>query len=482
VSDQDTVRAQGRVWDAVRYHPVPVVIGAVIGLLGGLGVAALLPSADTATATVLLRPLAGNPYSSEAERDPLVALETEAQLVRSDAVSLLVIEDLDLDTAPVDMRRNLVTNVPSNTQVLEIQYTAQSDDAAEIAQAYSDQYLQFRLDRGEASRDERLASLDAQIENRQADIANLADEEASTSAAASVLALQAERDALSRSALDPGEVIVPARAPSAGLGTLSLLLPILGLFAGTGLGIALAVVRERSVGVLRRVDDIDETNDVVCVIEAGQPGSKCLSHEQALAVRALANATRRGSSDAVAVALVPVAGVTGTVALAEHVVEALSSSGFPAVAVDATLLSVDADSRPPGQVDAAEAFRAEIEGLTAGTRVHPGDLPDPDRHSRTVVAGTDGGSAQQADALMDLAGTAVLVVQLGRTRQQDVDRAVTAAGYLGVGLVGVVALEAGAEPLPETTTAAGSASGPAGDAPVEPAGVGEASQSAGSAR
>ena len=482
MNDQDTMRAQGRVWDAVRYHPVPVVIGAVIGLLGGLGVAALLPSSDTATATVLLRPLAGNPYSSDAERDPLVALETEAQLVRSDAVSLLVIEDLDLDTAPADMRRNLVTNVPSNTQVLEIQYTAQGEDAAEIAQAYSDQYLQFRLDRGEASRDERLASLDAQIENRQADIADLADEDASTSAAASVLALQAERDALARSALDPGEVIVPARAPSAGLGTLSLLLPILGLFAGAGLGIALAVVRERSVGVLRRVDDIDETIDVVSVIEAAQPGSTRLSHEQALAVRALANATRRGSTDAVAVALVPVAGATGTVALAEHAAQALSSSGFPAVPVDATLLTVDADGHAPEHLAAAEAFRAEIQSLTAGTRGHAGDLPAPDRHARSVVAGTDDGSPQQADALMDLVGTAVLVVQLGRTRQQDVDRAVTAAGYLGTRLLGVVALEAGAAPLPASTISAGPPTGDAADAPVDPAGVGEASPAAGSAR
>jgi uncharacterized protein involved in exopolysaccharide biosynthesis len=92
----DPGRERSRLRDAVRYHPVLVALMSVMGLLLGLGLAALVPSPDTASTTVLLRPLPGNPYSSVNEPDTLVALETEAQLVRSDEVSRRVIRDLDL--------------------------------------------------------------------------------------------------------------------------------------------------------------------------------------------------------------------------------------------------------------------------------------------------------------------------------------------------------------------------------------------------
>lgn len=430
-------------WDAFRYHPTPVIVSGLLGLAAGVGAAALVPSSDSASATVLLRPLAGNPYSSDAARDPLVSLETEAQLVRSDAVSLLVIEDLDLGTAPADMRRNLVTNVPSNTQVLEITYTTSDDDAAEIAQAYADQYLLFRLDRGEASREERLASLDAQIENRQADLAEVDDEQGSQSATVSLLALQAERDALARDTLDPGEVIVPAREPAAGLGMLSILLPVLGLLVGVGLGLALAVARERSRGVLRHLEDLGEDIDVVSVLSAGEKGSPQLSHEQALAVRALANVVQSGSSDRGAVALVPVGDVSDTVVLAQHTAHALTIVGAPAVAMDATGLSTDDDPLAGAH---AQHLRARVEQMTTGASSAQSPAADP--QARIVVAGIKGGSILSADALIDLAGTAVLVVELGRTRQQEIDRAVTAARYMRAAVLGVVALEPGAMPLP----------------------------------
>jgi hypothetical protein len=446
VENQTTAaRDRTRVWDAVRYHPTPVVLGAVLGLLLGLGLAALLPNPQSATATVLLRPLDGNPYSTGADRDPLVALETEAQLVRSDEVSLLVIDDVGLTRTVPDLRRNLTTSVPSNTQVLEIEYTGQDGDAERISQSYAEQYLAFRLGRGEANREQQLDTLDRQIANREESLAVIAEEPESaardsllSSTTETLLTLRAERDALARGVLDPGEVVVPARSASDSLSFLAVLLPLLGLLVGLGLGVLLAIVRERSVSVVRYADDVeDQGAPVLTVVPAGLSG-QAPTHDQRLALRGLATAVERAEPAPSSVAVAAVDPGVDSTALAAHLAAALVAAGRAATVVDVSSVPVGDE----GSLDDSGAAGPALASIVRGTRTEAGQ-------PTVVVLAADQGP--RGEAVLEATESAVLVVLLGRTRREALDRALTTAQYLGVRVLGVAALEGGVPAAPSGT-------------------------------
>ncbi len=68
----------------------------------------MLPAPYKATATVLVSPLEGNPYSPDGRGDDLVNLQTEAQLVTTDRVSKIAGQKLGHEpegTVAVDVRR-----------------------------------------------------------------------------------------------------------------------------------------------------------------------------------------------------------------------------------------------------------------------------------------------------------------------------------------------------------------------------------------
>jgi hypothetical protein len=444
----DPGRERSRLRDALRYHPVLVALMSVMGLLLGLGLAALVPSPDTASTTVLLRPLPGNPYSSVNEPDTLVALETEAQLVRSDEVSRRVIRDLDLGVTAAELRSNLTTSVPDNTQVLEIEYTGNAEDATKIAQAYADQYLAFRESRGEAARDGQVASLDAQISDREAALDELEAQPDGAARSASIaratsglLALQAQRDAIGRSELDAGEVIVPARTAPAGLTILSLALPLLGLLAGAGLGLVLAVTRERSAGVLRHTDDLDEYGvPLLSVVPAERAADGGLSRDQQLAVRGLATVLHRQPAETSVVAVMSADPAVPAAPLADHAARVLTSTGRPARAVDASRIVVGEGTT------GVQAVWSLIDAGAAGAA--PAVAGSPLR----LVATAPGGRPE-ADAAVEAADGVVLLVQLGQTREHDLERSLSTAQYLGSPVIGVVALAPGATlPAVPTTT------------------------------
>jgi len=467
--DNDTAQPRERtaIWDALRYHPVPVVLGAVLGLLLGFGVAAALPSTTSANSTVLLRPLPGNPYSTDTDRDPLVALQTEAQLVRSDEVSQLVIDDLGLDTAVGDLRSRVRSSVPSNTQVIQVEYTGSGSEATRIAQAYADQYLLFRVTRGEAFRQTQLASLDRQIANRQEELAQIAAlpagpsrDDVSSSVSQALVSLQSQRDNLAEATLDPGQVIVPARQSGGGPGLLDVLLPLLGLLVGAGLGLLLAVMRERSVGLLRHVEDVEDADvPVLSVLPATPAKGGGPSHEQRLAVRGLVLALS-AAPQARTVAVTPVTPAAHAHVLCEHAAESAAAHGRPAVTVDAQRLTVDPQAAPAEVAGTRAAMIALLSAARQGDHRRLSESAsavglDPEGTVRawpataqgeepelTLVA-TGDSARSGTDLVLECVDAVVLAVQLGQTRRDSLDRALTALRYLGVPVLGVVALEGG---------------------------------------
>jgi capsular polysaccharide biosynthesis protein len=158
--------------NALRRHLALIII---LGLLGSAaGVAAALKSGIryTATASVLLNPLQGNPFAPDGRGEQLINLETEAELVNTEAVAVLAGKKLRTDMSPDQMRELVSVENPTNTQVLRISFTGHSrDEALDGTQAFADSYLTYRGNRAKSISDARLARIRKQQTETQSKLA-----------------------------------------------------------------------------------------------------------------------------------------------------------------------------------------------------------------------------------------------------------------------------------------------------------------------
>jgi uncharacterized protein involved in exopolysaccharide biosynthesis len=151
-ADQD---AQDKLTGVARRHLKFVCSLAAFATAAGVAGGLLSPADAKATATVLISPLDGNPYSPNGRGDDLTNLQSEAQLVTADAVQQVVRQKL----RGADRSKVSVT-VPPNTQVLLISYTGPSATAArDGAQAFAAGYLDYRKQQAQGVLDERARKL-----------------------------------------------------------------------------------------------------------------------------------------------------------------------------------------------------------------------------------------------------------------------------------------------------------------------------------
>src|SRR5262245_40874856 len=108
----------------VRGHVWLVVGCTLAGLVLGFLVSTRVDTAASATTTVLLNPLDGNPFYPSTRGEQLVNMGTEAQALRSDAVAALAAKAAKTDTPPGDLLDNLTVTNPPNSQILEVTYDA----------------------------------------------------------------------------------------------------------------------------------------------------------------------------------------------------------------------------------------------------------------------------------------------------------------------------------------------------------------------
>lgn len=250
-----------------------VVLLALAGSVAGWWYGARQSSSHEATAAVLVSPLEGNPFSPSGSGSELVNLETEAQLVRSDAVAADVIADLDLALTPPELLEDISVEVPPNTQILQI--TARHESAAEAqtrAQAVADSFLQFRQDRARTAAGIRADQLTEQISEQQQELdartTRLGDLDPNSGravllrqqvveATTQLGELRAQLAALQATRADPGEVVTPATLPERGLLGSPWAWLVLGLVAGVAGGVVVLAVRARRDGRIRSVADLD---------------------------------------------------------------------------------------------------------------------------------------------------------------------------------------------------------------------------------
>ncbi|HZC27177.1 MAG TPA: Wzz/FepE/Etk N-terminal domain-containing protein [Actinopolymorphaceae bacterium] len=260
--------------NALRRHLFLILVMVLVGAAVGVGVALRQGIQYTATATILVNPLDGNPFAPDGRGEQLVNLETEAQLVSTEGVAALVIKKLHSKLGADRLLELVEVENPTNTQVLRISFTAPSRSGAlHGAQAFAESYLDYRESRAKSITDARLGRIRKQQSDTQAKLGDVTDELSKTSqgsarrayleerisALASQLAsFETEVSTLTAADIAPGQVISPASLPIGVGGTNAILFGGAGAIGGFVLAALLALFRARSDDRLHDPYDIED--------------------------------------------------------------------------------------------------------------------------------------------------------------------------------------------------------------------------------
>lgn len=449
-------------------HRKLIVVTAILGVLLGLAVSTMLPSSFIATAQVMVQPLDGNAYAPNQQGSDLTQLETEAQVVTSDAVHEAVVEAFKTDGRQPPRRAGLSVSVVSNAQLLQVSYAARGRGQAEAtANQYAESYLALRLLRRDSYIENRRTSLQDRIDSLGKDIERLSKGDRESP---QIPALQAQQTnlrlqlaALETSDADPGSV---TRKPIAVRGGFYLPAPLgalSGLLLGLFIGAILALMLERKSEVLRTVDDVEHLGIAVLGTHTGDSEENATQSPYDVAFLAGTILNRRAVVPAtVAVSAlqegVPVAAFAGDLA------EVLAHGREGVLLIDA--LGTEATKNPGftdvlfGSVELKNALRRKTKAESADQvdRVDIGRDPQngPLLYSTSRMSEALASACESYDWVLltgpssaVTAGRAVVgacdhwipIVVLGRSTREDLERGLAWARTTGVEPLGVVVVD-----------------------------------------
>ncbi|MFD5213466.1 hypothetical protein [Microbacterium sp. NPDC058345] len=458
---------------------------AILGIaLATTAIAALVawkwPDSYTSSVDIMLTPSVGNALAPDSARsgDQInVAMQTEAGLIASPPVAELVGAEVGASIEPGDV--NVTATVPANTQIIRVEYVAETaDSAVEYADAYARALLESRKQRSE---NDVKGQLDALKTQEEAALAGL--KEASTAAvdgnspeAVGMVQLYTNRLAtiqdsvgtLEATPTSPGSVISPASTPSSSDALPAPLLILAGLFAGILIGGVWAIWREWNDDRIRAtLEGMVDEHQVMGIVPSGPD-----------AVGADADAYRTVRTAVLAASAPPstivVAAVDGTLIddaqqVALSTASALSASGYTTCLIDATLTEGPI-AGAPGRKSRKGLASALVAGSMSGVapRVADGfEILDGEnandetrelfgsahmravltelstRYDYVLVASPDMSSAEASQ--LALAADGVMLVAAERvTTRESVRRVTTRAEQLGITFLGIVAAKRGA--------------------------------------
>jgi polysaccharide biosynthesis transport protein len=391
--------------DALRRFGLRIAF-AVIVIGGAVGAYAYLGSHSyRSTATVLIRPLAGNALSAQtstSNQSTTVAMETEVSLVTSLAVTQRVNDALGTHLSSAG--GNVSSSVPVNSQIVQITCVASTGrEAQRRAQAYAHAFLDYRSDLAAQSRKGRLDRLAAsvvavkqQLQQALTDaklkVGRPLDADIRVRLLTSNLAsLQSEIGQEQAGSTDPGDIVNPAAFPRTPTELSPALLTVGGTLIGLVAAVAIAIWRERKNDRIRASDEATLLD--LPVLAVLPDGHAALSGERTKREAVRTEALRRARTSLLAVtplnSVIMVAGLT---------------DGEPAVTATADLArTVAAAGYRVTVVDAGAAQESRPEWLTGGTGLSnlldeslPEKLPIRTVDGVQVLgAGSDPGSAAE---------------------------------------------------------------------------------------
>ncbi|GAA3723638.1 Mrp family chromosome partitioning ATPase [Spinactinospora alkalitolerans] len=503
-----------------------IALGVFLGF--SLAAAALLtmPRTYTAATSVQVRPTGIAELTGElsGRTNGEVNLDTEAQIVQSAEVAARAVENLG-GADVTEARERLEITVPPNSSVLEIAY---SDSTPELARdgsaAFADAYLRHRSEQVEAQIDGRLEALRAELDGRDEELAELAERAFSGTGAAQIRAetrLDAAQNEVSdlnseinplealRASLVTGQVITAAVAPEEPASPIPPLWLGGGALLGLVLGLTAGYLVDRGDPRLHGVSAVRRAVPQPVLLDLHRrPGSAAgllpASSRSGQGFHELAHTlvAQMGPGDHVLLMPGVSPGRCGSVA-AVNLAAALARTDADVLLVCADLESTDATAllglpAGPGlaEVLADGADAAELERHPAGLpglRVLPpgeaggraagllqrgamsGLIRELRGTARYVVIATAPTCARADAHAMAVEADAVLaVVELGRTRADELTESVRRLEHIGVDVLGTVV-------VPAQGAAGGAGERPRraaeGPAPAEQAGpVGTAEQ------
>ncbi len=243
----------------LEHKNLVIAATAVTGLFA-VAAFVLLPPSYRSTASVLLTPISGNPLTAF-ESDTDVDMATELLISTSKAVVGRVADDLAAQSIAIgvdELADNVSAGSPRESKVLDLTYRATTPELAQtIANSFAENYLEYREQIATENRaeavdvlDERVALLKEQLSQIEGRLTRM---EAGTQ---SYVSLSVERDsvdgellaqqealaALSTLSLSAGEILSPARLPTAATGPGLIPMVTGGLAGGFVIGVVLAML------------------------------------------------------------------------------------------------------------------------------------------------------------------------------------------------------------------------------------------------
>lgn len=454
-ADPAPVRDLGDYTRPLRRRWKWVALGVALGLALGIAATAIKHHTYTSTASVVVTPTLPQQDVNNANgrTQDVINLDTEAQIVKSDAVAARVRRTLHAHATLAAIESRIAVLVPPNTTVLRISYTAGSPGHAKAgADAAANAYLAVRA----SMASHILKSQEAAVRNQMTSIANALKAQANQSGSSTgsttggqgsaralhYKALAAESSALAKqlsalvtTVVTPGNVISSASTPTGGAKKTALLFVLSGLMIGLLLGAGAAIARDRTDSTLRERRQLEDAG----VSVVGNVGS---SSDSARTYRRLAHAivgTASGGAVVVAdpgwgprsndVALNLAAAIRD---LAHRVALVRVANGT----AEMTRLSMSAED---GQSDGAAQSPEISAPLAAATRatLRQGVERLKQDSDFVVIDAAD----SLAEAVVPVCETGLLLVSINTTRIDDVLDAANEMEQAGVHVLGAMVLD-----------------------------------------
>lgn len=226
-----------------------VVLALLVGALVGAVFAQATPDRYEATTSLVVTPVISNPMTGSSED---VNIRTEQEILGSREVSRRATEALDLPSdGGAALRADVEVAAPLGSQILQVTVRASSPEkAAEGADALAAAYLDLRRETAAKVTERYVAGVDQQIEDLRA---------AQPTAATDGLleSLQQQRSSIALTDPNPGQIIGSAVPPLSPAEPGLLITVAGGAMAGLLLGVAAAVLRERTDPWVRSPDRLE---------------------------------------------------------------------------------------------------------------------------------------------------------------------------------------------------------------------------------
>lgn len=459
MAEEQTLQAEGgALGSLLRRGWSMIVLGAVIGLAGGVLVTLHEKKQYTAAASVLVTPTGAEDSTTlaKARTTGTINLDTEARLVRSTDVAEQV-RKLDPSTNSVTFSRllsGLSVTVPANTQILTIHYVSRSPTlAAQRANDFASAYLIQR--QGDAQ-----AKLDGQIKNTQAELTNATARLQSVAATLGRLpATSAQRNfaqaqralivgqiskltsimtELLTTAVTPGKVLTKATAPTQPFKPV----PALNLASGVALGLLIGLLAAWLRFMIRR--RLKTPNDVLARLHlpvlqtippSGGTGIVPNTSSAYQSYRRLSNVLSASLPDPGVVLVTGGCTPRAVNAVAGNLARVLAESGVP------TAMRRDEHQELSGQ-SPTNVLAAKIVDLPANSIRDRRRIDAIRGESLLIVSAPDGQRTAEAQS-MALACDAAIIVVEARAKAEASERLLRELDAVGAAVLGAVLVPSG---------------------------------------